>query len=111
MTYTQLTLLGIALAAGLDLALLRTFLLRRRAFWTAYAILLCFQLIVNGVLTGVGVVRYNRADITGLRIVHAPVEDLGFGFSLILITLSCWVYLGRRAARRRPVSPTVGPRR
>lgn len=101
MTYNELTLVGLVVAALVDLALLRTFLLRRKAFWTAYAILLCFQLIVNGVLTGVGVVRYNRSDITGVRIVHAPIEDLGFGFALILITLSCWVYLGRRAARAR----------
>ncbi|MCW2524531.1 MAG: hypothetical protein JWO63_2866, partial [Frankiales bacterium] len=31
-----------------------------------------------------------------------PIEDLGFGFALILITLSCWVALGRRAASRHP---------
>ena len=96
MTYTQLTLTGLTVAATVDLIVLRTFLIGRKAFWAVYAILLVFQLIVNGVLTGVGVVRYNPADIIGLRIVHAPVEDVGFGFALILITLSFWVFLGRR---------------
>ena len=108
MTYTELTLVGLAVAALVDVGLLRTFLLRRRAFWTAYAILLVFQLLVNGVLTGLRIVRYNRSDIIGLRIVHAPIEDIGFGFALILLTLSGWVYQGRRAARARryPDSPT-----
>jgi lycopene cyclase domain-containing protein len=98
-SYTGLTGLGLLLAAAVDTLVLRTFLLRRKAFWAAYAILLVFQLIVNGVLTGLRVVRYNRSDILGPRIVHAPIEDLGFGFALILLTLSCWVYLGRRSAR------------
>src|SRR4051794_19556241 len=44
MTYTWLSLLGVAFAALLDLVLLRTFLLRRRAFWVAYAIVLLGQL-------------------------------------------------------------------
>lgn len=99
MSYTALTGLGLALAAVVDLGLARTFLLRRKAFWAAYAILFAFQLMFNGVLTGLGVVRYRRSDILGLRLAYAPIEDLGFGFALILLTLSTWVYLGRRAAR------------
>jgi lycopene cyclase domain-containing protein len=41
------------------------------------------------------VVRYNPDAILGLRIVYAPVEDLAFGFALVLTTLSVWVRLGR----------------
>ena len=102
MSYTQLTLLAIAGAAAVDLLACRTFLLRRKAFWTAYGILAVFQLLVNGLLTGLRVVRYDPAAITGLRIAYAPVEDLGFGFALILLTLSCWVRAGRagRAGNR-----------
>ena len=51
MTYTQLALLGVAVAVTLDLAVLRTHLVRRRVFWTAYAIVIGFQLLTNGVLT------------------------------------------------------------
>ena len=80
-----------------DALLLRTFLIRRKAFWTAYAILFGFQLLVNGLLTGLRIVRYNPSAILGVRLVHAPIEDLGFGFALILLTLSCWVALNRRA--------------
>lgn len=100
MSYTVLALLGVLLAALLDLALLRTKLLRRKAFWTAYAIIVFFQLVTNGLLTGLGIVRYNPNRIIGLKIVYAPVEDLLFGFAMILVTLSLWVAWGRRSATR-----------
>jgi lycopene cyclase domain-containing protein len=95
-TYTALAFTGIAFALVLDLAVLRTRLLRLRVFWTAYAIILFFQLITNGVLTYRNVVRYDSGTILGLRIAGAPVEDLMFGFSLVLQTLSWWVWWGRR---------------
>jgi lycopene cyclase domain-containing protein len=100
MTYTSAAILGVLGATLVDLALLRTFLVRRKAFWTSYAIVAFFQLIVNGLLTGLKVVRYDPHRITGARIVYAPVEDLGFGFAMVLVTLSLWVWWGRRASRR-----------
>jgi lycopene cyclase domain-containing protein len=89
-------IIAVAAAVLCDFGLLRTKLLRRKAFWTAYAILFCFQIVVNGILTGLPVVRYYPEAIFGPRIVNAPVEDVGFGFALILLTLSSWVALGRR---------------
>lgn len=101
MSYTELVVIAVLAALALDLLVLRTRLVRRRAFWTAYAILAGFQLLVNGTLTGLRVVRYDPSTIIGLRLAYAPVEDLGFGFALILLTLSLWVRAGRR--------PTAGP--
>jgi lycopene cyclase domain-containing protein len=95
LTYSEAVLLAVVGAVVLDLAVLRTRLLGRRAFWTAYAILICFQLVVNGVLTGRRVVVYAPADVLGWRLAFAPVEDLLFGFTLVLTTLSVWVWLGR----------------
>jgi lycopene cyclase domain-containing protein len=99
-SYTALAAVAVVLAALVDQLLLRTNLLRRKAFWTSYAIVLLFQLIINGVLTGVPVVRYDPGTIIGTRIIYAPVEDLLFGFSLVLFTLTLWVWLGRRSAER-----------
>jgi len=99
-TYTGLVVLAILAALALDLLVLRTTLVRRRAFWAAYAILAGGQLLVNGTLTGLRVVRYDPDAILGLRVAYAPVEDLGFGFALILLTLSLWVRAGRRPASR-----------
>lgn len=96
MSYTLLSCAGVVVATALDLAVLRTRLLTRRAFWTAYAIVLFFQVITNGILTGREIVRYDEAAILGARVVYAPVEDLLFGFSLVLQTLSWWVWWGRR---------------
>jgi lycopene cyclase domain-containing protein len=98
--YTLLAAAAVLGAVLLDLALLRTALVGRRAFWTAYAIVLGFQLLVNGVLTGLHVVRYRGDRIIGWRIAYAPVEDLLFGFAMVLVTLSLWVWLGRRSAQR-----------
>jgi lycopene cyclase domain-containing protein len=99
MSYTALSILAVIVVALVDLAVFRTNLLLRKAFWVAYAIVAFFQLIVNGILTGVPVVRYQRSSITGLHVVNAPVEDLLFGFAMVVLTLSTWVWLGRRAAR------------
>jgi lycopene cyclase domain-containing protein len=94
-TYTVAAALGVLLALLLDIVVLRTKLVLGKVFWCLYPIILVFQLASNGVLTGRGVVRYNPDAIIRLRIVHAPVEDLAFGFALVLASLSLWVRLGR----------------
>lgn len=96
MSYTLAALLGVAGSVVLDIAVLRTRILARKAFWVGYAIVVVFQLVTNGVLTGRGVVLYDPHAITGLRIVYAPVEDLFFGFALVVQTLAWWVFWGRR---------------
>jgi lycopene cyclase domain-containing protein len=98
-TYTQLAVVGVAGAVLLDTVVLRTWLLRRRTYWTAYAIVVFFQLVTNGILTGLDIVTYDPGTILGLRIVFAPVEDLLFGFAMVTMTLSLWVWWGRRGVR------------
>jgi lycopene cyclase domain-containing protein len=100
MSYTALAVLGVAGAVVLDLVVLRTRLLVRRAFWVSYAIIVFFQLVTNGILTGRDIVTYDPGTILGLRIVYAPVEDLLFGFSLVVQTLAWWVWWGRRGVQQ-----------
>lgn len=95
MTYTWAAAVAVVLAVAADLLLLRTALVRRRVFWVSYAIVLAFQFAVNGVLTGVGVVRYDPDVILGMRLAWAPIEDVGFGFALVTLTLSGWMWLER----------------
>jgi lycopene cyclase domain-containing protein len=102
MTYTVAALLGVLGAVLVDLYGLRTRLVTRVVFWATYPIIVAFQLASNGVLTGRGIVRYDPDAILGLRIVYAPVEDLLFGFALVLFTLSWWVWLGRRGVQPTP---------
>jgi lycopene cyclase domain-containing protein len=98
-SYTQLALLGVAGAVFVDTALLRTWLVRRRTYWTAYAIVLFFQLVANGILTGFDIVRYDPGAILGWRVAFAPVEDILFGYAMVTLTLSSWVWLGRKGIR------------
>lgn len=97
MSYTALAFAGAAAAVLADLGAFRVRLVRRKAFWTAYAIIFGCQLATNGVLTGFGIVRYDPGTILGPRLVFAPVEDLLFGFALVLWTLDWWVWWGRRS--------------
>lgn len=101
MSYSALVAIALVVTIAVDLGVLRTRLLFRRIFWVSYVIVLAFQLLMNGVLTGRGVVRYDPDTIVGLRIAYAPVEDLFFGFALVTLTLSLWVWLGRRANSHR----------
>jgi len=124
-TYTQLCLLVVPASVLLDLLVLRTRLMTRRSFWVAYAIVLFFQLLTNGWLTGRGIVRYADAAVLGGdrpvlvgegRLLYAPVEDIAFGFALVLQTLCWWVFWGRRGVerdvpvRRRATAPPPGAR-
>ena len=110
MTYTGAAVLGVVAALAIDLFVLRTRLVARRLWWVSYAIVLFFQLVTNGVLTGRRIVRYDESAIVGARIGYAPVEDLLFGFAMVLLTLSLWVWLGRRGVQYRPVSGESRPR-
>jgi lycopene cyclase domain-containing protein len=100
--YTIAACLGVLAALAVDLVVLRTRLVLRRVWWVSYAIVVFFQLITNGVLTGRKIVTYDPAGIVGLRVAFAPVEDLLFGFAMVLLTLSVWIWLGRRGVQYEP---------
>ena len=118
MTYTQLAVIGVLTVIVLDLNVFKTRLLQRRLFWVSYSIVIFFQLVTNGILTGFGIVEYDGAAIIGSstpetnspqfigdgRLFFAPIEDLLFGFSLVVLSLIFWVALGRSGIQRNPVS-------
>jgi lycopene cyclase domain-containing protein len=109
MTYSTIAVAAVVAVLVVDLAVLRTRMVTRRVFWVAYTIVFAFQLLVNGVLTGRGVVRYDPHTIWGPRIAYAPVEDLLFGFALVTLTLASWAAVNRRAntaSRRDPGTRT-----
>ncbi len=118
MTYTQLAVVSVVVVVAADLWLLRTRMVTRKVFWTSYAIVVFFQLVSNGMFTGFGIVKYDGDAIIGEtspavgpppligegRIAFAPVEDLLFGFSLILLSIAGWIWLGRAGLQRTPRS-------
>ena len=105
MTYSAAAAGAVLVAILADLVILRTALVRSRTWWTTYGIVVVFQLITNGWLTGRGIVRYDGSAILGSerivllgdgRVAYAPVEDLAFGFALVLLTCATWVWAGPR---------------
>ena len=105
MTYTAIAAVAVLAAVALDRWAARTRLTTSAAWWTAYGITVVFQLLTNGWLTGRRIVRYDPDAILGTekvslvgdgRLVFAPVEDLAFGFALVLTTAVVWTWLGRR---------------
>ena len=93
MTYTQLALCAVVIAVTVDLFVIKTTLLKRKVFWTSYAIIVSFQLLTNWWLTSRNIVMYSPDAIIGIRIASAPVEDLLFGFALVLGVLINWIRL------------------
>jgi lycopene cyclase domain-containing protein len=96
MSYTITAMTFLIASALFDLFGTKIALLRRRAFWSSYAIILPFQLLTNWWLTSRNIVMYRSGAITGLRIASAPVEDLFFGFALVLSVLTLWVKAGKK---------------
>jgi lycopene cyclase domain-containing protein len=104
-SYTVTATVAVLMAILADLLVLRTALVRSRTWWKAYGIVVVFQLLTNGWLTGRGIVRYSDHAIVGSgrivflgqgRIAFAPVEDLAFGFALVLLTCAAWEWTGAR---------------
>ncbi len=106
--YTLAALAAPVAVLALEVAVLRTGLLRRPRFWLAVGMVLAFQVPVDGVLTmgSPPVVSYDPHAITGLRIPgRIPVEDFGFGLALTALTLLLW------EVNRRRAEPGTGDRR
>lgn len=95
MSYTAIALVAVLISISADLWFFRTKLFLNKAFWTSYAIILPFQLLTNWWLTSRAIVSYNSDAIIGTRIASAPIEDLAFGFALILGVLSSWIDTGK----------------
>ena len=100
MTYTELALTMTVITILFDLFITRSKVVTRKSFWNAYAIMLFFQLITNWWLTSRGILTYNEDVIVGRRIAAAPIEDLFFGFAMITMTISLWIFWGRRGIQR-----------
>jgi lycopene cyclase domain-containing protein len=105
--YTALAVVAPLAVVALELLVLRTGLLGRARFWIAMGIVLSFQVLVDGWLTRADgtVVHYHDGAASGLRAPwHIPLEDFGFGFALVALTVLLWQWGQRRAqpAAARP---------
>lgn len=91
--YTLPAITAALAVCALEFAVLHTGLFRRPAYWISMAIVLGFQIPVDGWLTKLSapIVVYNRSAMTGLRFPwDIPVEDFLYGFALVTAALLLW---------------------
>ncbi len=100
MEYTWASIVAVLAVVGIEVLWLRTGIFHRVTFWVAYAVILFFQVLVDGWLTKLSapIVQYNGDKNSGFRFPwDIPVEDYLFGFALIVLTIILWEWAGRRS--------------
>ncbi len=78
-------------------------LFKSPAFWIAYAIVLFFEVLMDGWLTKLHapIVIYESTAISGIRFpFDIPIEDFLFGFPLVVFPIVLWVKQKRSAENR-----------
>ena len=106
MEYTWASVVAAMAVVAVELLWLRTGIFGKVTFWVSYAIILFFQVLVDGWLTKLSapIVTYNPDRSSGIRFPwDIPVEDYLFGFALIVLTILLW----ERAGQRHP-EPAAG---
>ncbi|HEV3402346.1 MAG TPA: lycopene cyclase domain-containing protein [Acidimicrobiales bacterium] len=94
-----------------ELVWLRTGIFATATYWVSYAIILFFQVLVDGWLTKLSapIVLYNSDHITDIRVpFDIPVEDYLFGFALVTLPIMLWVRAGQRRAGANVVASGTG---
>ena len=92
--YTLPAMISVVVVCVLELAVLRTGLFRKPAYWISMGIVFGFQILVDGWLTKLSapIVIYNEEHTSGLRFPwDIPVEDVLFGWALVTAVLLLWV--------------------
>lgn len=101
--YTLPAVLAVVAVVALELAVLRTGLFRRPAYWISMVIVVGFQILVDGWLTKLSapIVIYDERHTSGIRFpLDIPIEDYLFGFALVTAVLLLWERQQSRADRR-----------
>lgn len=96
--YTLPAVVAVAAVCVLELAVLRTGLFRKPAYWISMVIVVGFQILTDGWLTKLSapIVIYDETHTSGLRFPwDIPVEDFLFGWALVTAVLLLWVKQGQ----------------
>ncbi len=97
--YTVASIFAVVAVVVVELAWLRTGIFTTATFWISYAIVVCFQCLVDGWLTKLSapIVVYGDNYYSGWRApFDIPVEDFAFGFALVALTIMLWEWAGPR---------------
>ncbi len=111
--YTLLTIVSVLAVVAAERWWLRTGIFRTARYWWSMLIVAAFQIPVDGYLTKLSdpIVIYDEHQTLGIRFPwDIPIEDFGFGFSMVTLVILLWV---RRTNRGRAepgrTAPTAVP--
>lgn len=100
MSYVALTLTFLAVVIAF--LVVTIVLVRGRMPWSTMGITLLVTLaltaVFDNVIIGVGLVAYDEALISGVKIGIAPIEDFAYTVSVVVI-VSCFSVLAKRGDR------------
>ncbi len=99
--YTVASIVAVVAVVVAEFVWLRTGIFATATYWISYAIIVFFQVLVDGWLTKLSapIVLYNPDEFSGWRVpFDIPVEDYVFGFALVTLPIMLWVRAGRRRA-------------
>ena len=99
--YAIASVVAVVAVVAAELFWLRTGIFTTATYWVSYAIILFFQVLVDGWLTKLSapIVLYNSDHITDIRVpFDIPVEDYLFGFALVTLPIMLWERAGQRRA-------------
>ena len=100
--YTVGTLLAMLVVVLAELLWARTGIFRKAQYWLALGIMFAFQVVVDGWLTKLSdpIVSYHPEQFSRIRFPwDIPIEDFGFGFAMLTLTIVCWIRLDPERAR------------
>lgn len=107
--YTLWTLLGMAAVLLAEILWLRTGVFRQPRYWISLAIILGFQVLVDGWLTKLSapLVIYNPREFSGIRFPwDIPIEDFGFGWAMVTLAIILWNRWGGARVDAAATRPT-----
>ena len=102
-------LLNLAFLAVVALVAVASILSRRAPRWRLVGLaaipLVILTAVFDNVLVGVGIVAYDPARISGVRLGVAPLEDFSYAVAAVVLLPCLWSLLTPRAARTAGTAP------
>jgi lycopene cyclase domain-containing protein len=94
-------LLNLAFLAAVAVVAIAAVLARRAPRWRlvglALIVVVALTAVFDNMLVGVGIVAYDPARISGIRIGVAPIEDFAYAIAAVVLLPCLWSLLTPRA--------------
>lgn len=97
MTYVVLSVSVLALLALITIPTLRR--LSQRPVLLAALALIALTAVFDNVIVGLGIVAYDDALTSQVRLWHAPIEDFAYALGAAMLIPALWMWLGKTRDR------------